>query len=204
MEQAVDVVVAIPVKPFGAAKQRLSAVLTPDARRHLGARLAERTARAAEEARAQPLVLSADDEVTEWALRKGFDVMLDEGSSLDVAARGAVGWAGERQAGWIVCHADLPLVGPSDLRPLVEAVAAGGTCIAPSSDGGTSAVGATWATFEFSYGVSSFHRHLAVLAGSDPLVVTRPGLLLDLDRPDDLAAAAAHPAGAWLADTAAG
>jgi 2-phospho-L-lactate guanylyltransferase len=193
-----DVVVAIPVKPFGAAKRRLSEVLSTAARRHLGARLAEHTAAAAAGSGGRPLILSADDEVTAWATARGLDVLLDEGSSLDAAAAGAVAWASDRGAGWIVCHADLPLVEPGDLRPLVEAVAAGRTCIAPSSDGGTSAVGAGWPRFDFAYGPASFHRHLATLAGSGPEVVVRTGLLLDLDRPDDLAAAARHPSGAWL------
>lgn len=195
-----DVTVAIPVKPFDAAKQRLSDVLSPADRADLSRRLAAHTARAAADAGAQTLILSADHDVTAWATRLGLDVLLDEGSSLDQAARSAARWASERGAGWLICHADLPLLTGRDLEPLVGAVRAGGPAIAPSSDGGTSAIGWRGTDFRFSYGPGSFHRHLAALGGSHPTVVTKVGLLLDLDRPEDLRAATRLPEGRWLTE----
>jgi 2-phospho-L-lactate guanylyltransferase (CobY/MobA/RfbA family) len=84
---------------------------------------------------------------------------------------------------------------PSDLEVVVSAVESGREVIAPSSDGGTSALSAR-APIEFAYGSASFHRHLTRL--TEPMVVIRPGLLQDIDSPQDLTAARSHPAGAWL------
>jgi 2-phospho-L-lactate guanylyltransferase len=191
-----QVVAAIPVKPFDSAKRRLSGVLSTQQRRTLSRRLAEHTATAAAGAGASPLILSADDEVTIWATGLGLDVLLDEGSSLDRAAATAVGWATDRSSPWLVVHADLPLLGPADLTPAVERVAAGGEAIAPSSDGGTALLGSSRASFPFAYGPASFHRHLPRLV--NPLVVVCTGLMLDLDEPADLTAARRHRRGRWL------
>lgn len=192
------VVVGIPVKPFPAAKRRLGAVLDDEARAVLGRRLAERTVEAVGEAGGRPLVLSADDMVTDWARSIEVDVLLDEGSSLDEAARTAVVYVRRRSRAWAILHADLPVLTARHLENALAVVARGGTVIAPSSDGGTSLIGSSLDVFEFSYGPGSFHRHLAALAGHDPVVIVNRGLALDLDTPDDLAAAAPTVEGAWL------
>jgi 2-phospho-L-lactate guanylyltransferase (CobY/MobA/RfbA family) len=69
--------------------------------------------------------------------------------------------------------------------------------LAPSSDGGTSLIGGV-GQFDFAFGPESFHRHLARLAERTVNILTTVGTLLDLDKPADLEAAAAHPRGAWL------
>lgn len=193
-------VFAIPVKPFGVAKQRLSAVLTPETRTRLGRMLAEHAIRAVSECGAIPLVLSADDGVTEWATTNGTDVLLDEGSSLDRAAELAAMWATERRLPWAILHADLPLLTPAALAPAVAALGEGDQVIAPSSDGGTSLLGST-VPISFSYGRASFHRHLSRL-GPSARVLVSTALALDLDEPLDLAAALSHPDGAWLTEVA--
>jgi 2-phospho-L-lactate guanylyltransferase len=192
-------VVAVPVKPFGVAKRRLASVLDLDQRRGLSQALAVRVTSMAARAGALPLVLSADHEVTAWARGNGIDVLLDEGSSLDRAASSAARWAADRGRAWIVCHADLPLLTALDLAPALAAADAGRPVIAPSSDGGTSLLGWIDPGFEFRYGPGSFHRHLASIAAHRPTIIVSVGLALDLDRPSDLAAAAGHPRGAWLA-----
>lgn len=193
-----QVVVAVPIKPFDAAKQRLSDVLAPQARRRLSIGLADHTMAAVEATGATPLVLSADDEVTAWAEREGLPVLVDAGSSLGRAAHGALAWAAYRNLAWAVCHADLPLLQPADIETAVELISAGQTVLAPSSDGGTSLVGGPLSAFDFAYGIGSFHRHLARLAGHGPVILNRLGFLLDLDHPTDLRACASHPHGAWL------
>ncbi len=194
-----ETVAAIPVKPFDQAKRRLSDVLSPGRRRQLGEQLARRTVDVCGRAGAHPLVLSADDEVTEWARAHGIDVLLDEGSSLDEAAAAAQDWVLERGAAWMICHADLPTLQPRHLVPVISHLAVGGAAIAPSSDGGTSLLGAS-IRLTTAYGPGSFHRHLRRLAAHDVGVFTGIGLALDLDTATDLAAALRHPWGAWIAD----
>ncbi len=193
-----DVNIGIPVKPFPAAKGRLAAVLDGPNRAELGRRLAIRTVKAVVESGARALILSADDAVTRWADSIGVDVLLDEGSSLNRAAETAVTHIRGNGGAWAILHADLPLLTGADLSRPVSHLADGGAVLAPSSDGGTSMVGASLDWMSFAYGAGSFHRHLATLARHEPLVVTNRGLLLDLDTPDDLVAASATTEGSWL------
>lgn len=189
-------IIAIPVKPFDVAKQRLSGLLSDVQRRQISVELARRTARAAVLAGARPLILSADDGVTEWAGQEGFEVLLDEGSSLNEAARSAADHAGEEP--WIVCHADLPLLQASDLGAAMAVMDGGAWVVSASSDGGTSLIGG-FGPFDFWFGPGSFHRHLAALSDRNVGIVSRLGTMLDLDTPADLEAAINHPRGSWLA-----
>jgi 2-phospho-L-lactate/phosphoenolpyruvate guanylyltransferase len=193
-----DVIIGIPVKPFPAAKERLAAVLDGPTRAELGRRLAIRTVKAVVESGARALILSADDAVTRWADSISVDVLLDEGSSLNRAAGTAVAHIRGQGGAWAILHADLPLLTGADLSLAVSHLAGGGAVVAPSSDGGTSMLGASLDRMSFAYGAGSFHRHLAALARHEPLVVINRGLLLDLDTPDDMVAASATTEGSWL------
>lgn len=187
--------VVIPVRSFRLGKTRLGGAVGEDRRVRLGRALTFRVASAVETAGLLPLVVTADAEVATWATAEGFPSLPDPGSGLDDAAAAGVEWAEMSHSSWIVLHADLPLLESRDIGTLAALLAEGFDPIAPSSDGGTSAVGGREG-FAFSFGEGSFHRHLTRLAS--PKVVTSPGLLLDLDSPADLAAAVAHPRGRWL------
>jgi 2-phospho-L-lactate guanylyltransferase len=188
-------VVVIPVKSFRLGKTRLAEVVGDAERTDLGRALAARVGEAVEKAGLLPLVVTAFPVVATWATSTGFPSLPEPGEGLDLAASAGVEWAVASRSAWIVLHADLPLVKPPDIRALAELLDEGLNPIAPSSDGGTAAIGGRGG-FAFAFGVGSFHRHLARL--SSPRVVTTPGLLLDLDSPADLAAALAHPRGRWL------
>jgi 2-phospho-L-lactate guanylyltransferase len=159
--------------------------------------LASRTSDLASDAGMTPLVVAGDDEVADWAEQRSIAVIGDPDEGLDGAAVAGVDWCRRREADWIVLHADLPLLQRSDLESLIAALGTRGAVIAPSSDGGTSALGGRAATpAAFSYGPASFHRHLARFSGVR--VVTRPGLLHDLDTPADLSSARRHTRGGWI------
>ncbi len=96
----------------------------------------------------------------------------------------------------MVVHSDLPLLTASDLRFLHAALMRHGSVLAPSADGGTSAMGGR-GHYMFSYGPGSFRRHLARYPNSG--IVARLGLLHDVDTVADLISARNHPRGAWLA-----
>lgn len=191
--------VAVPVKRFYVAKRRLAPVLGPADRSRLGRQLAARTLSIVVASGARPLVLAGDEVVAEWARRQGAEATVDT-DDLDRAAATATEIATARAVPWIVLHADLPLLAPSDVTTALESVEADEAVLAPSADGGTSLIGGS-GPFSFSFGAGSFHRHLARLPS--PRILVRVGLSLDLDDPDDLAAAAAHPRGGWLRQRAA-
>lgn len=196
-----EVLAAVPVKQAISPKARLATVLSPRTRRRLSLAMAARVVGAIEEAGARPLVLAADQVVMDWASERGWEAIRDRTPSLNAAAAGAVEVAGGREVGWMIVHADLPLLTADDLRESLAAVSSGRWVLAASSDGGTSLIGGSGRPgFDFAYGAGSFHRHLARLRRRSPEIVFRLALALDLDRPSDLSAALSHPRGGWLAE----
>ncbi len=189
------IVVIIPIKSFRMGKQRLSDALEDGPRQTLGRALAGHTAGVVEEAGLIPLIVTADPQVAEWATTSGFPSLPDSGIGLTAAATIGTEWARASGSRWIVLHGDLPLLTTSDVAAVARPLSAGHAVIAPSSDGGTSAIGSD-SDFQFEFGVGSFHRHLPRLNAAT--IVVRTGLALDVDSPNDLAAAVASPRGTWL------
>lgn len=193
------VLTGIPVKTFQAAKGRLESVLSPPERTTLGIALASHTVDAVLRSGLEPLVLAGDGDVAAWAADRGVASVADRGGGLDAAAAETVRRARDQGRGWLVCHADLPLLEPGELGEAATLVASGSTVLAPSADGGTSLAGGL-GEFRFAYGRGSFHRHVAGCKADEPLILHRLGLALDVDGPDDLAAALGHPRGRWLGE----
>jgi len=187
-------VAVMPVKSFRLGKGRMADSLTVEVRAQLGRRLAERTAGLAIEVGMVPLLVAGDADVAAWALALGLPSIPDPGGGLDAAAGSGVDWANVSSSPWLVLHADLPLLTGRELEDVTEAVAAG-PVIAPSADGGTSALGSSGEA-SFSFGPGSFRRHLGRFPGAR--VITRLGLLHDVDSVDDLESARLHPRGRWL------
>ena len=191
------ILAALPIKPFGVAKARLSTVLGPAQRSRLGRAVAARTARCAAEAGADVQVVTADQGVAEWARGSELGIILEDpdlGIGLDGAAATAARHAGRLGLRWAIVHADLPVATSDDMRLVFDAAAAG-TAIVPSYDGGTNVIAGA-GTYRFSFGRGSFARHLA--AAPQAAVVVPPRLVLDLDTPRDLHLARSWPSGRWL------
>lgn len=159
--------------------------------------MALRTVTAAESAAMLPVIVTSDQDVASWAVSLGIPVVAEEGGGLNAAARVGVDWAKESGLQWVIIHSDLPLVVAADLADVADAAQGGAAVLAPSADGGTTALSAP-EPIVFRYGNGSAHRHLSQL--SDPVIVARVGLLHDLDSINDLHAATAHPEGRWLLD----
>ena len=185
-------VALIPVKSFGLGNRRLSDALTADQRIRLAQALGHHVAATAETAGMIAVFVSDDPDVAGWAAGIGFPTVPDPGTGLDDAADAGVVWALESNSPWVVLHSDLPLLQPPDLALLTKS---GGEAIAPSADGGTSAIAAR-RRVDFSFGPGSFHRHMPRL--EEPTVVSTVGLLHDVDSPRDLHSAISHPRGNWL------
>ena len=188
----VPTVVIIPVKSFRLGKQRLASALDDAQRSRLGRALATHVAETVEEAGLLAMFVTGDPEVAAWATSSGFPSLPDPGQGLNAAAAAGVEWADRSRSTWIVLHSDLPLLQAEDLGALANTRT---DVIAPSSDGGTSAISAR-SPIEFAFGPASFHKHLPQLRS--PTIVARTGLLLDIDSPFDLASALSHPRGRWM------
>lgn len=106
----------------------------------------------------------------------------------------------------LVVHADLPLIGHSDLTELMDAAESAGIALAPDHAAeGTNAVAIRQGQpFSFAFGPGSLAAHRAaarVPAGTEPRLVVSRGLAHDIDLPSDLttacAAARSSDGGAW-------
>lgn len=175
-------------------KQRLAEALTTEQRAKLGKAMVEHVWTVVTESDLIPVLVTADTDVATWAAGNGIPSIPDPGGGLNVAAARGVEWAMRSGSRWLILHSDLPMISPADLKAFAAAVGSG-DAIAPSSDGGTSAISSI-DEIEFAFGAGSFHRHLSKL--TSPTVVARPGFLHDIDSPADLAAARAHPLGRWI------
>ena len=177
------VVFIVPIRSFHLGKSRLAGVLEPAERGSLARRLAAHVVTTVQSAGFETAVITADPDVAQWAGSIRSELIADPNQGLNAAARAGMAWASGNEFDWIILHADLPQLSSDDLIALVDGLGARGSVIAPSSDGGTSALG-TDRPVDFSYGPASFHRHLAQLGTTS--VVARTGLLLDVDSDHDL------------------
>lgn len=189
-------VVGIPVKPFGVAKQRLHRRLDPRTRSILGRRIAARTAAAVTATGVEVVIVTGDSGVRRWATDLGLGTVAEPaGAGLNGAAAALRDHAIGAGRPWLVMHADLPLISRAEVGAVLESLRAGGTVIAPSHDGGTSALGGL-GHVDFRYGIGSFQRHLRQVPTA--AVIVRPGLAFDLDTVDDLDGMLRHPRGDWI------
>ena len=183
-----DLLIAIPLKPFGVAKARLAPVLNAAQRSRLGRTVAAHTIAVAAETGARVAVVTGDPDVSEWAVEQGAGVIAETGTGgLNAAATAAVAVALSQGRSWAILHADLPLLAFEELHDALAGWRPGDNVLAPTYDGGTSLVVGD-GTFPFAYGPDSFHRHLRLAHGRAKVVVRR-GLALDMDTPRDLQAA---------------
>ena len=175
-----SLVIGVPVKAFGVAKQRLSPVLSAEERSTLGVTVATRTLELAAQ-HGEAVVLTGDRDVVLWAAKLGFGTVFEVETGLNAAGEALVGHAAGRP--WMMLHADLPQLQGADLENATALIKPESTVLAASWDGGTSLLSST-GPFPFSYGPGSFHKHLAARPWAH--VLSSPGLAMDLDTPTDL------------------
>jgi 2-phospho-L-lactate guanylyltransferase len=203
----------LPVKTFRHAKQRLAGILAAQERAELARAMAEDVLRAlaASPDLAGILLVTGDPEARRLAARHGARVLLEgeERGHTAASSLAARTLAQERAAGMVQVPADIPLVTPGDVAALLPGHGeVPSIVLAPARDErGTNAVSCSPAdAMPLRFGGDSFiaHRRRARAQGIEPRIVRRPGLALDLDTPDDLAAFLAAPsltrAYAYLAD----
>jgi 2-phospho-L-lactate/phosphoenolpyruvate guanylyltransferase len=192
----------VPVKDLHTAKQRLAGVLAAAEREALFRAMLEDvlSALAASGGLAGILMVTRDAEARRLAGRYGARVLVEEANQGHTAAStlGARTLAQEGAAGMLQLPADIPLVTPDDVAALLQAHGvAPAVTLAPSRDRlGSNAVACSPPDLlPLRFGDDSFVPHLqrARGLGVEPRIVERPGLALDVDTPDDLAAFLAAP-----------
>jgi 2-phospho-L-lactate/phosphoenolpyruvate guanylyltransferase len=188
----------LPVKSFGAAKQRLSGLLGGGARSALA--LAMFSDVMASLRRVQGLdgvaVVTAERVAEDAALREGADVLRDEHEVGQSAAAG-IGIRHALEKGYeraLLVPGDTPLADPGEVGRLLARDL--DVVVVPDRHGtGTNALLLRPPdAIAPSFGPGSLERHLAAAraAGVSHAVDALSSLVLDVDTPDDLAQLAAH------------
>ncbi len=188
------VLAAVPVKDLVNAKQRLVPILAPDERRQLAQAMLEDVLRAlAGVLGASAFVVTGDTEVMALARRHGASCLVESdnrGHTEAVAfAQQEAGALGAER--FLTIPGDVPCVTPDEVNAVLGALdEEHGVVLVPSVSGfGTNAVLlAPPDAMPLKFGEPSFDGHLeaARQRGWSPVVLTLPGLGLDIDAPEDL------------------
>ncbi|MBI3667117.1 MAG: 2-phospho-L-lactate guanylyltransferase [Acidobacteria bacterium] len=185
----------LPVKAPPQAKQRLNGFLSAAEREALARIMYEDVLAVLCASRGlDRIVVVTSDEATDRHARGSGALVFEEqeqrshSHSADAAARRATEM-GARTI--LLIPIDVPLVTPAEIEELIAAAAEAGVVIVPSSDGtGTNALARTPPdAIRSRFGPGSFRAHLdqAKSLGRTVKVLRPPGLVFDVDTPDDAA-----------------
>ena len=191
--------ILVPVKNLSTAKQRLSAVLSPEERFTLARAMCADVLETLANWPRRPAVavVTSDPFARELAARFGFDVIADDDNSGETnAIEMATAVCRERGAAHtLVVPADIPLIESAELEKIAASAPSAGALLVPDAAGrGTNAAWRAPADlFPLRFGNDSFLPHLASAkaTGLPCVVLELPSIARDIDRPEDLCAVAA-------------
>ncbi|MGH9492366.1 MAG: 2-phospho-L-lactate guanylyltransferase, partial [Terriglobales bacterium] len=185
--------IVIPVKSLSNAKKRLSAALEQEERSALATAMLKDVLEAvASWARRPEVAVVTGDAEARWLARQcGFEILDDpeETGESEAVERATLALAARGAESLLVIPGDIPLVQMSELEAIYAAAPPAGTVLASSRDGrGTNAVLRKPASlFPLRFGSDSFvpHRAAATATGLPVVVLSLPGIALDVDTPQD-------------------
>jgi 2-phospho-L-lactate guanylyltransferase len=193
--------IVIPVKTLANAKQRLAPVLEPEERTALATAMLKDVfeAVASWAKRSQVVVVTGDAEARSLARQCGFELLEDykEAGETAVVEQAVRALEAQGVESVLVIPGDIPLIAAEELETIYAAAPPAGTVLVPSRDGrGTNAALRKPASlFPLRFGNDSFlpHRAAAQATGLPLVELKLPGIALDVDTPQDLAALVAAP-----------
>ncbi len=193
--------ILIPVKNLATAKQRLAPILEQSARSELAQAMLFDVLEmlSAWAHRPEVSLVTSDPFALQLANQFHFSVLLDNinRSETDAIAT-ATRFCEERGVeSTLVIPSDIPLIQLWELEKILQAAPPEGSVLVPAADGrGTNAI---WrrpaALFPARFGNDSFRPHQAAAqaTGKACVVLSLPGIALDVDNPSDLRTLAATP-----------
>lgn len=186
--------ILVPVKNLQHAKQRLSPMLDQAARTALAQAMLRDVLETLGNWNHRPevAVVSCDPLALELASRYDFHVIADPKNPGETGAIEMATHICEMRGieSTLVIPADIPLIQAWELEAILDAAPPEGTVLVPAGDGrGTNAVMRRPAgLFPLRFGNDSFQPHLAAAqgAGKPCVVLSLPGIAVDVDNPSDL------------------
>lgn len=194
--------ILVPIKDLTGAKQRLSPVLSPEERTALARAMAEDIFDALAPFASTPgvAVVSGDAWASQQAKARKFTIIFDDAEAGETAAieLGTAFCLNNDADFSVVFPADIPLITSGEIRAVLDAIPPTGCVVVPAADGrGTNGIlRRPTNLIPLRFGNDSLLPHLAAAraTGHEVIVLTDlPGIAIDVDRPDDLAALLAQP-----------
>jgi 2-phospho-L-lactate guanylyltransferase len=190
------IVAAVPVKDLLNAKQRLVRLLTPGERSELARAMLGDVLKALARARLDRVwVVTREPAVTAIARALGAEPLAEDDNRGHTAAVAHAQAEATRlgAAVFITVPGDVPCVTDAEIRALADAAGGARAAVFAASRSGAGTNGVALRppdAMRLRFGEPSFDNHLAAARalGLAPRVLALPGLALDLDAPDDLAA----------------
>lgn len=184
--------ILIPVKNLSTAKQRLSSVLDQSTRTELAQAMLQDVLQAVANCSAkQVAIVTTDPYAIRMAGEFNFETIADNNMSETAAIELATEICESRGIeSTLVIPGDIPLITARELDQILKAAPAKGSVLVPAADGrGTNAAFRRPAgLFPLRFGNDSFKPHLAAARATDKpcVVLSLPGIALDIDTPLDL------------------
>jgi 2-phospho-L-lactate guanylyltransferase len=193
--------ILIPVKHLASAKQRLAPILDQTARTELAQAMLSDVLGTLDAWPHRPEVtlVTSDAFALELASQFHFSVTPDNINRSETdAIETATHFCEERGIeSTLVIPGDIPLIQIWELQKIIAAAPAEGAVLVPAADGrGTNAIWRRPAgLFPARFGNDSFRAHQAAAqaTGKPCVVLSLPGIALDIDNPSDLRTLAASP-----------
>jgi 2-phospho-L-lactate guanylyltransferase len=187
-------VILVPIKNTAAAKQRLASILDRPSRTKLAQAMLTDVLTTLHRWKDRPNVgiVTGDAYAMKLAAKYDFEVIPDlenpgETGAIEMATRACIE-RGEEST--LVIPADIPLIQAWELEKIYTEAPAEGSVLVPAGDGrGTNAALRRPADlFPLRFGNDSFKPHHAVAqaTGKPCVVLTLPGIAVDVDNPADL------------------
>lgn len=193
--------ILVPVKNLSNAKQRLASVLDQASRTELAHTMLLDVLETLASWNEHPAVgiVTSDPYALTLAERFAFTVIRDnanisETDAIEIATRYCESHGiGET----LVIPGDIPLIQASELKTILESAPEEGSVLVPAGDarGTNAAFRRPAGLFPLRFGNDSFKPHFAAAkaTGKPCLVLSFPGIAMDVDNPSDLAQLAAAP-----------
>jgi 2-phospho-L-lactate guanylyltransferase len=193
--------ILIPVKSLAYAKQRLASILDQPTRTRLAQAMLFDVLETLHTCvgSTEVSIVTSDPFALDLAQRFEFQIIPDNANRSETDAIEMATRFCEEQGidTTLVIPADIPLIQASEIEKILQAAPAEGSVLVPASDGrGTNAVWRRPAgLFPLRFGNDSFKPHLAAARATDKpcLVLSLPGIALDIDNPSDLRQLAEAP-----------
>ncbi len=186
--------ILVPVKNLKHAKQRLAAVLDQPSRTLLAQAMLYDVLQTLGSWLNRPeiAIVSCDPFAMALANQYGFEVIADHANTGETDAIAMATRVCQMRGldNTLVIPADIPLIQAWELEKIFEAAPLEGSVLVPAADGrGTNAVFRRPADlFSLRFGNDSFKPHLAAAqaTGQPCVVLSLPGIAVDVDNPSDL------------------